>query len=101
MIGMIRQPIPQGAEIESTIATEPALSIVVESDSKSETILKVETAVAPGIAKVGKQPDWTRISIELAVINLVFIILAAGVWLFLRDEKDEVGLTLIEAAENA
>ena len=100
MIGMIRQPIPQEAEIESTITTEPALSSVVESDSMSEKVLKVETAVAPGIAKVDKQPDWTRISIELAVINLVFIIIAAGVWLFLRDEKDEVGLTLIETAEN-
>jgi uncharacterized protein (TIGR03503 family) len=100
MIGMIRQPIPQETEIEPTIATEPVLGTVVESDSKSETILKVETAVAPGIAKVDKQPDWTRISIELAVINLVFIILAAGVWLFLRDEKDETGLRLVQVVEN-
>ena len=100
MIGVISQPTPQETEIELSLPTQPAPSAVVESDSISDTILKVETTVAPEIAKVEKQLDWTKISIELAVINLVFIIIAAGVWLFLRDEKDEAGLTLIEAAEN-
>jgi len=101
MIGMFSQPPPQETKFQLSLATEPALSTVVESDSMSETILKVETAVAPGIAKVNKQPDWTRILIELAVINLIFIIIAAGVWLFLRDEKDETGLRLVQVAENA
>ncbi len=100
MIGEFRQPLPQETEIELSLPTESVLSTVVASVSMSEKLLKVETAVVPEIAKVDKQPDWTRISIELAVINLVFIILAAGVWLFLRDGKEEVGLTLIEAAEN-
>jgi len=101
MIGMFSQPPPQETKFQLSLATEPALSTVVESDSMSETILKVETAVAPGIAKVNKQPDWTRILIKLAVINLIFIIIAAGVWLFLRDEKDETGLRLVQVAENA
>jgi len=101
MIGMFRQPISQEAEIESTITTDPAPStVVVVSDSVSEKVLKAETAVAPQIEKVDKQPDWTRISIEMTVINLIFLIIAAGVWLFLRDQKDEAGLRLVQVVEN-
>jgi uncharacterized protein (TIGR03503 family) len=102
MTGMFRQPISQETEIESTITTDPAPStvVVVVADSVSEKVLKVETAVAPQIAKVDKQPDWTRISIEMTVINLIFLIIAAGVWLFLRDQKDEAGLRLVQVVEN-
>ena len=100
IIGVIRQPSIPETPIELSLPTGPALSAVVESGSMPEAVLNVEKSVAPKIAEVDMQPDWTRISIELAVINLVFIIIAAGVWLFLRDEKGEAGLMLIEAAEN-
>jgi len=101
IIGVFRQhPPPLTTEIELSLATEPVPGTVVESDSMSEKVLKVETVVVPKIARLDKQPDWTRISIELAVINLVFIIIAAGIWLFLREEKDETGLRLVQVAEN-
>ena len=100
MIGVFGQPPPQETEMELPLATEQALNAVVDSESMSETILKVEAVVAPRIPEVDKQLDWTRILIELAVINLVLIIIAAGVWLFLRGEKDKAGMTLTGATGN-
>ncbi len=101
MIGEFRPPIPPELEPESVPPSEPVPGAVFQLDNISESSLKLETAVVPEKPETRQQPDWTRIAIKLAVINIFFIILAAGVWLFLRNEKYETGLALIEVAENA
>jgi len=101
MIGISSPAMPQDQKIETSSRFVPVSRSVIKLDSIPESISKAATEVVQDKPKHNRQPDWTRISITLALVNLLMIIVAAVVWLLLRRKKDEPGLTLVRAGEYA
>jgi len=100
MIGISSPVIPQDHKIE-TSRVIPVSRSVIKPVSIPESISKTATEAVQDKPKHNRQPDWTRISITLALVNLLMIIVAAVVWSLLRREKDETGLSLNLADEYA
>lgn len=101
MIGISSPAMPQDQIIETSSRVVPVARPVIKPDSIPESISKATTEVVQDKPKHNRQPDWTRISITLALVNLLMIIVAAVVWSLLRRKKDETGLTLVRAGEYA
>jgi len=101
MIGISSPAMPQDQKIEPSSRVVPVSRSVIKLDSIPESISKAATEVVQNKPKHNRQPDWTRISITLALVNLLMIIVAAVVWSLLRRKKDETGLTLVRAGEYA
>jgi len=111
MIGISRPTMPQEQDIETLSRAVPVSKPAIKLDPISESISdSIPELISESISKAGievaqekpkdyRQPDWTRISITLAVVNLLIIIVATGVWSLLQRQKDETGLTLVRAGE--
>ena len=101
MIGISSPAIPQDQKTEPSSRVVPVSRSVIKLDSIPESISKVATEVVQDKPKHNRQPDWTRISITLVLVNLLMIIVAAIVWSLLSRKKDETGLVLVRAGEYA